>query len=493
MNERLIFVRNQGLFNLKAETTDTVYQRGQKVKVTVKATDKNDRPLVTYLSAAVTDETRLPEEPNNESTIFSHLLLTSELKGYVDKPGYYFNSKNDKAGADLDILMLTQGYRRFEWKRVLNDSLAQRTFQPEKIARVSGKIKNMEGKPVPFGSISLLSAGKTFFFLDTVADKDGNFVFEHFPVSDSARYIIQATDKRLRQKTLIQLDRTIPPEITTNRYVPDESVNESNNLSAYFNFNKKFHQQQINRGIGKQSILLKEITVRETKIKMAVKHSANLNGPGTANDVITAEQLPKGCLVFADCIAGHLHGIKYGGQNFYYGFFPTLVLIDGVEVPGNLVFKNFKMTNSTGPSQAEVLDGLNMNDVASIEIIRDASLAAVYGTKGAGGVIIITMKTFEDMMPEASSIKTHFVYYSPVTYSKARQFYSPLYDKLKLNPALNDLRTTIYWNPDIITDENGSSVLQFYNAGTKGRYRIKIEGVDDKGNLGSVMSYFQVE
>jgi TonB-dependent SusC/RagA subfamily outer membrane receptor len=491
MNERLVFIRNPDLLNLKLVTENSIYHARQRVKINFTASDKDYQPVAGNFSVAVIDETGVPVEEDNESTILSHLLLTSDLKGYVERPNYYFTNKSDKAGTDLDVLMLTQGYHRFEWRQILNDKYKPAAFGPEKITAVSGKITTPGGKPIPYGKVSLLSVSNVFFFSDTVADANGRFVFKHLPVIDSMRYVIQATDKQVRKNTLIELDNKLP-KVSGNKNAPDGNIKESDSLTAYLNFSNNFHQEQLKQGIGKHAIALKEVVIKDKKDKKYLKHSDNLNGPGVANDIITADKLPLGCPVFKDCIVGHLHGIQYLDGNFYYGFFPTLVMIDGVEIPGNLGFVNFRPTKTYGSSQADVLNMLSVSDIASVEIITDASLAAIYGVRGGGGVILITTKRGDDVISDVN-FKPKFAYYSPVGYYKARVFYSPRYDLLKTNTTFADLRTTIYWNPVIITDKNGNATFEFFNADTKGNYRIVVEGIDDKGHLGRQVYGYKVE
>src|SRR5258708_29122674 len=92
-----------------------------------------------------------------------------------------------------------------------------------------GRIKTFGGKAIPYGKVSLLAVSKAFFSLDMVADANGKFVFKHFPIIDSIRYVIQATDKQARKNTLIELDYERPPKISENKYEPDENTKESDN------------------------------------------------------------------------------------------------------------------------------------------------------------------------------------------------------------------------------------------------------------------------
>ena len=134
---------------LNLSTSKAVYHAREQIKLNLTAQDKALQPVTGNFSIAVTDETNVPVNENKESTILSHLLLTSDLKGYVEKPNYYFNDKNEKAVDDLDELMLTQGYHRFEWRPLLGAKYQAAATQPEEVSAVYGTIETAAGKPIP--------------------------------------------------------------------------------------------------------------------------------------------------------------------------------------------------------------------------------------------------------------------------------------------------------------------------------------------------------
>ena len=76
---------------------------------------------------------------------------------------------------------------------------------------------------------------------------------------------------------------------------------------------------------------------------------------------------------------------------------------------------------------------------------------------------------------------------------QAREFYSPQYDNPHTNQKMADLRSTIYWNPNIITDKDGKASFSYFNADGKGTYRVVIEGIDADGNLGRQVFRYKVE
>src|SRR6185437_1605319 len=177
LNERLVFIENNDHLKLSIAAGEVFSPRG-KMEINFSAKDQQGRPVFGNFSVAVVDETKAPVNEAAESSIFSSLLLTSDIRGYIEQPGYYFTA-NKQANADLDILMLTQGYHRFEWKQILANTAPPIVYPPEASLGITGYLKTLRGKPVPNGKISLLSANQGFFMRDTVSNSSGYFAFKN--------------------------------------------------------------------------------------------------------------------------------------------------------------------------------------------------------------------------------------------------------------------------------------------------------------------------
>jgi uncharacterized protein YfaS (alpha-2-macroglobulin family) len=85
------------------------------------------------------------------------------------------------------------------------------------------------------------------------------------------------------------------------------------------------------------------------------------------------------------------------------------------------------------------------------------------------------------------------VTYSPKGYYKSRTFYSPQYDKPTFDTHMADLRSTIFWKPNIVTDKEGKASVSFFNADAKATYRVTVEGIDDNGYLGRRVYRYKVQ
>ncbi|WP_179414382.1 TonB-dependent receptor [Mucilaginibacter sp. E4BP6] len=475
LNERLVFIQNNDQLKLDVKAAKT-YAPGQKVKIQLNATNADAKPAVGSFSVSVTDETKVPQDENFASTILTNLLLTSDLRGYVEQPNYYFNNTSEKAQADMDVLMLTQGYHRFEWKRVLNDDLPEAVYQPEKTLRISGRITTLGGKPVVNGKVTLLSTGHGIFFTDTITDANGRFAFNNMTFPDSIRFVIQARTGKDHRNVNIQLDDVIPQGADHDKNAADVQVNIYDGLSNYVQSTKDLFNQQLKYGLAKHTIVLKEVVITDKRIRL--KNSSNLNGPGNADQVLVGDQIPLGCFSIDQCLQGVLMGVIFrNGVPYSTRGGMMTINLDGVFIP------------------SDELNTININDIGSIEVLRTGAYMSIYGSQsGPGGVILLTSKTGEDLSKERyNQAVPGLVTYSPIGYSKIRTFYSPQYDDPKTNQAIADQRSTIYWNPNIVTDKSGNASFDYFNAGSKGTYRVIIEGMDVDGNIGRQVYRYKVE
>jgi len=475
LNERLVFIQNNDQLKLDVKA-EKAYAPGQKVKIALNATNADAKPVVGSFSASVTDETKVPQDENFASTILTNLLLTSDLRGYVEQPNYYFNNVSEKTQADMDVLMLTQGYHRFEWKKVLNDDLPEAIYQPEKTLRISGRVTTLGGKPVANGKVTLLSTGHGTFFTDTLTDANGRFAFNNMTFPDSIKFVIQARTGKDRRNVNIELDDVIPQGATHDKNAADVQVNIYDGLSNYVQSSKDLFNQQLKYGLAKHTIVLKEVVITDKRIKL--KNSANLNGPGNADQVLVGDQIPVGCATLAQCLQGVLFGVVFrNGVPYSTRGGDLTINLDGVFI------------------SADEFDQLEPSDIAGIEVLRTGADYAIYGSQaGKGGVIIVTTKRGDDITRSSYNQPIPgIVTYMPIGYYKIREFYSPQYDDPKTNQAVADQRSTIYWNPNIATDKSGNASFEYFNAGGKGSYRVIIEGIDVDGNIARQVYRYKVQ
>jgi len=479
LNERLAFINRHDWLNLNLTADKPIYNTRQKVKLTLNPKDKNGKMVTGSFSVAVTDETKVPVDSLSENGIMTNLLLTSELKGNIEQPAYYFAEADKKTQADLDNLMLTQGYRHFEWKKLLTDTTAP-AYPVEKSIQVSGIVKR-NGKPAPNAQVKLFSKAGGLFMLDTLTDANGRFAFKDLIFADSTKFLIQSKIAKGQDNVTVELDTL--QALNRNIYIPPFNAKEDNeqvDLNTYAVHEKQFYEEQKKYGVNQHPVLLNEVQVTAKK-EPIVQHSENLNGRGNADQILNAKQLEKmNCGKIVDCLSGVLSGVIFKAGlplNSRAHQAVMAVILDGVFLD---------------ESEYDIFDYLHVEDIEGIEIILGPHFGAIYGARMANGGLIITTK-------RAKKQNNYYRYapgvitYMPKGFYKAREFYSPQYDNPHTNQKMADLRSTIYWNPNIITDKDGKASFEYFNADGKGTYRVVVEGIDADGNLGRQVFRYKVE
>ncbi|RYZ99171.1 MAG: TonB-dependent receptor, partial [Sphingobacteriaceae bacterium] len=476
ITERLIFIQNPDQLKLDIVAAKQSYLPRERVKLDINAKTDRDSVVEGSFSISVIDETKVKVDEEDENSILANILLTSELKGYIEKPNYYFINPNDKTRADLDVLMLTQGYRRFEWKQIMSDNFLPAIYQPERSLEASGTI-TQKGKPVAGAKVTLFSTTGGIFSADTVADAQGRFKFNNLLFADSARLVVQATTPAGKKNVDVTLDSNTPQLVTKNKNIPGMRVSINDGLVDYLKYNNYVNSEYSRYGVSKKTVVLNEVVIAEKKV--ILKNSANLNGPGNANYVLLRKDLSMACTTLDMCLQGRLPSVLIDFKGRAYsargdGRF-MLIVVDGGYMP------------------VDYLRTININDVESVELLKDASKVAVYGPEGSGGVLVITTRRGEPNYDYLKRPSPGVISYAPQGYYVARAFYSPKYGDPKTNEALADLRTTVYWSPNIITDKQGKASATYFNAGSKGTYRVVIEGIDNSGRIGRQVYHYRVE
>jgi len=480
VNERLLFIQNPAdQLKLSVSADQQVYAPRQRVRLTLDAQNGNHEAEIGNFSVAVTDESRVPVNEDTENNILANLLLTSDLRGYIEQPAWYFNNSNAQTSAALDLVMLTQGYHRFEWKELLKGQLAAQTYQSENSLQVSGTVVVPGGtKPVVNAKVTLYNLDSIQFTREAVTDASGRFSFKNLTFDDSVRFIVQARTDKNKKDVDIKLDKIVPPVTSGNKYRGDFQLNEGADLSAYAQSSKQLYVEERPLGLGNHISSLQEVIIREKK--EALRYSQNLNGAGNADQIILGKTLrDMGCITVTDCLAGRLVGVAFHNGIPYStrDQRPMQLVVDGVYLPW------------------QHLNNINYNDIQAIEVLRSIAYTAVYGSQGSSGLFVITTRhgnDDDDDEPQpvyGRGITTYF----PKGYYKAREFYSPRYDRPKTDKQLADLRTTIYWKPTLLTGSDGKASIEYFNAGSKGTYRVVVEGIGNDGSIGRQVFRYKVQ
>ncbi len=111
--ERLVYVHPQKKLYITAEPEKTSFTIREKASIKIKATDEEGNPVRANLGISVYD--RAYNNPADPVNILTYCYLSSQIRGRICNPAYYFDEKNSDRKEALDLLLLTQGWRRYVW------------------------------------------------------------------------------------------------------------------------------------------------------------------------------------------------------------------------------------------------------------------------------------------------------------------------------------------------------------------------------------------
>ncbi|MFN8277281.1 MAG: MG2 domain-containing protein [Chitinophagales bacterium] len=176
--ERLVFVHPDQHLHIAVQTDKQVYRPREKVNLAIQVTDHKGLPVSGHFAMSVADNNLLAFADDKQGNILSAMLLEPELQEKVEEPNFYFDEKEKDAVAALDQLMLTSGWRRLVWKKILSGEFNQQPQQGERAVLAGTVFKNEEGKPLSGAKVKLLPSGKT-----VVTDNQGRFSTGWFDIT----------------------------------------------------------------------------------------------------------------------------------------------------------------------------------------------------------------------------------------------------------------------------------------------------------------------
>ncbi|WP_333866796.1 carboxypeptidase-like regulatory domain-containing protein [Sphingobacterium sp.] len=489
LTEQMLPIVERLVFNYNAESTllpvsialnkPSFTTRDKVVANLTVSYDDRDTSKVAALSASVVNLSKVDTTTDRYySSIVSELLLKSDLRGFIERPNYYFEDLTNIKVNDLDNLMLIQGWRKLDWKSYANT--AATSFLPEKGLTVSGTVKKTARKAVvPKAKVTLIPTSNMLLSIDTLTDNDGRFAFDELFFADSVKFIVTGDGPKEKKRVDIIIDNPSVPPVNKSKDQPLLTNDINTQLLTQLRNSQQFLGELEAAGVIQKSIRLEEVQVNRVRTNKADKNSRNLNGPGNADQVISAEELST-CTTLEQCLAGRLVGVMFRNGIPYStrsvglnGGSPMQIVLDGMYI------------------EAEQIDMINVADIASIEVLRSAGNTAIYGMYGGNGVIVITSKSGDAL--SSSYTPTGIVTIVPKGLHVNRTFFKPQYDATNEKQLRRDLRTTIAWEPNLITPKDGKTNFEFFTSDEPGNYKVIVEGISMDGRIAHLEYLIEVK
>jgi hypothetical protein len=462
--ERLVFIQN-GEFKVETELYRKVIKPEpfQNIQLSVKIKE----PVAGSFSISVTDADF--DEDIRPVNIFSQFLLSSEIKGYIHHPSWYFSTAGDSTIMALDLVMLTNGWRRFRW--VENQPEYSHPFS---YIRLKGAIVDRYNKK-PF-------AKETFFLHMTPAydavsgrgtiriittDEKGKFYLDSliFPGKMSIEIFKFPQQKNMLSFNFDEDSLHMPSSV---KEIPEWFKFSGEAVSA---IDEKYASVQIYEN----AKLLETVTVKargkteKEKLDEIYTSGYFRGGAGTALD-LSKETGPESIF---DYIRNRITNLK-------------VELSEEEETMGEYIIR-FRQQNTDiwpNPPLQLYLNELPASS-AFIEPIPVSQIAYVklfptfIGRPGGAGALAIYTRNFETGGPKEHAFITTYNGYSIV-----EEFYSPDYTGGPPIDKDSDERITLFWKPDIVlADIDPELPISFYNNSKTKRFKLVVEGITSEGKL----------
>ena len=453
LSERLIFVPDHKPNQWQITTDQPTYGKREKVSLQIAAKDSEGNPVEGTFSVSITDRKSIQPDSLADN-ILSNLLLTSDLKGYVEDPAYYFLNQDARTLRSIDYLMMTHGWRRHKMENVLRTPSLNFTNYIEKGQTISGRIMGFFGANVKKGPICVL-APKYNIIATTETDEKGQFIV-NTSFRDSTTFLVQARTKKGFAGVDILMD---PPQYPVATHKAPYFNGATTFMEDYLmNTRDQYYMEG-----GMRVYNLKEITVTAKRERPSSKSIYT----GGINTYTVEEDRLQGYGQTAFDAASRLPSVTItNGSEIHIrnNSEPAIIVID------DIVYED----------ASDILKDIQVSDMSSISLLRGAD-AVILGPRASGGAVVITLKDPRNLPARPAQ---GIITYTPLGYSESVEFYHPTYDTPeKKNAQRSDFRSTVYWNPELRLDAEGKATIEYYTPDSTAPEDIIIEGVDKNGKV----------
>ena len=210
--ERLAFVNKDKQLTIAVETDKEKYLPREKVKMTVTVKDERGIPMPANLSMSVVNDQLISFADDKSGNILSQLLLQQDIKEKVEEPAFYFNEKEPKADKALDYLLLTAGWRRFTWEKLMNDNIPAVAYLGER-AIISGTVIDASTGKVLTNAKIKINNGSEY-----ETDENGKFIFNKVDLSSPVTLTYSASGYSPQSQYIQNYNQGIVAYLYNNNY-----------------------------------------------------------------------------------------------------------------------------------------------------------------------------------------------------------------------------------------------------------------------------------
>ena len=440
--ERLVYVNPEKKMRIKIEPDKKTYAIREKATLKIKVTDENGRPLKTNLGISVFDKAY--DNPADPVNILTHCYLSSQVRGKIHNPLYYFDDKNKDRMSAMDLLLLTQGWRRYVWN-IENAPDHENLFLSDEIMGIQSVGSKKKGKKAQ-GTEQLIQ----------ISGAEGNSMYIW---ADSTGSFTVGTDmlKELRGGYVY-----LKPMLS-NEYKPKLEIEDC------------FAQ-------------IDSIRKKKSRYYPSAEPEQDENGLILDLPVVSSDStvLLDGVTVtgkarraFRDKFMGRLDSLAQKDLNNIWVCNSCGLLLN--YKPG--YDGHHAVNGCRADSMSRPVDGQTYR-IAKFEHFQSSGVGIPFR------VIDEQLVVYQGpLYSEAELLRMNNIWRAKGYYAE-REFYKP--DEIDMQLSTPDARNTLLWEPSVITDEKGEAEVTFFCSDINTGFIGVAEGVDGTGLLGSGKCEFRV-
>ena len=440
MAERLVYLHTGKQLQIKTTLSKQRFATREKVTLKINVSDDSGNPVQTNLGISIYDKAY--QDICNPTNMLSHCYLSSQIKGHIHYPTYYFDSDNKKRKEHLDLLLLTQGWRRYIWsanaqphvgKPFLTDEIRGKQLLGKK------KSRKVMQNTTQLVQVSGAAEGSQFVYTDSL----GNFA-----VTPDLLYALRGGYLYLKP----MLDDEHKPELEIEDLFPRiDTVRQGRNyFQSLMDLSSIKQEQQFHAPItgGDNSILLDELVIiKKSRRPIRDKFMGKL-------DSLMQMELNPAWVCKCGGTFHYLNDYKKGythhPRNNYSG-----------ERAKPIIGKAYDLTK------------YEFYAPAGHWYLTDQTIIEYQGP----------IYTDEELLRMNNLWRTKGFY-------AAREFYEP--DEIDMQLSIPDNRNTLLWKPSVVTDKKGEAEVSFFCSDLNTEFIGVIEGTDGTGLIGSELCSFRV-
>lgn len=460
--ERITFINNED-YTFSASLN--ILQKGignrQKNEIEITIPDS----LFANLSISITDD-HVPFD--SMQNITSNLLLSSELRGKIYNAAYYFQNNSDSIARNLDLVMLTHGWRKIKWEAITQNKWSSKLFpRDSSYFTIAGNLKGVDPSRVKNENKIVLmfkQDGENKVYT-LPFENDGSFKDPSIILFDTAQIFYQLPQFAGGKAKLEFYPNQFPIAANTLPSLPSIK-NSSTNVPNFLM--KQWHEGVAEKDLIKPKIL-DEVVIQKKKSRVEELEERYVNS-----------YFAGGYALQFDLTDGPLPNPHQDALTYLRSRVPGLSIAYNLGEPVGAFRREGRVSlylNEVSVDAA-MLKTFPLSDIAYIKVFNPPFVASGNGEKG--GAISIYLRKGADINYTSKGLPTNTL----AGYSLVREFYNPEYEAPKNIESPTDRRTTLYWNPEILFQPGTNTAkIIFYNNDVSNGFKVVVEGMTNQGKL----------